>query len=144
MELWELVARESIRDTVARYNRAGDTGRYEEMVACFAPDGVLAVSGESEHHGRTALLAFFSGVAASARPGFTHLRHCVTNLTIDVDGPTAASATSYFLVVTDIGLDHWGRYRDRLVPDPDSDRWLLAERAVKTDGYAAGSFFAHE
>ena len=83
--------------------------------------------------------AFFSGVGASDAPGFTHLRHCVTNLTIDVDGPDAARATAYFQVITDIGLDHWGRYRDRLVPH--GDRWLLAERSVRTDGYADRSFF---
>lgn len=140
MDLWELVAREQIRDTVARYNRAGDTGRFDEMVECFAPDGALVIVGESEYHGHDALRAFFSGVAGGARPGFTHLRHCVTNLTIDVDGPEAAQTTAYFQVITDIGLDHWGRYRDRFVPS--GGRWLIAERSVKTDGYAPGSFFA--
>jgi len=139
MDLWELIVREQIRDTVARYNRAGDRGRFAEMVECFTPDGVLVIHGEHEHRGREALRAFFSGVNASAQPGFTHLRHCVTNLTIDVDGADAASATAYFQVITDIGLDHWGRYRDRLVPC--EGRWLLAERSVKTDGYTEGSFF---
>ena len=139
MELWELIAREQIRDTVARYNRAGDTGRFDEMVECFAPDGTLVIPGVSEHHGRDELRAYFSGVAGSARPGFTHLRHCVTNVTIDLDGPDSAAVTAYFQVLTDIGLDHWGRYRDRLVPV--GDRWLLAERSAKTDGYAPGSFF---
>jgi hypothetical protein len=43
-------------------------------------------------------------------------------------------------MITDIGLDHWGRYQDRFVPV--GDRWLLARRSVKTDGYAPGSFFA--
>ena len=140
MELWELVAREQIRDTVARYNRAGDTGRFAEMVECFAPNGMLTIVGESEHEGHTALRAFFAGVAESARPGFTHLRHCVTNLTIDVDGPDEAQSTAYFQVITDIGLDHWGRYRDRFVPV--GDRWLIAERSVRTDGYAPNSFFS--
>ena len=30
METWELLARECIRDTVARYNHAGDTGRFDD------------------------------------------------------------------------------------------------------------------
>jgi hypothetical protein len=137
---WELVARESIRDTVARYNHAGDAGRYELMVGCFTADGTLTVVGAGTHRGHDALTAFFSGVSGTARPGLTHLRHCVTNLLIDVESPSAARAASYFEVVTDIGLDHWGRYRDRFVPV--GDRWLLAERSVKTDGYAPGSFFA--
>ena len=42
MEQWELIARESIRDTVARYNHAGDSGRYDDMIGCFTVDGVLA------------------------------------------------------------------------------------------------------
>ena len=47
--------------------------------------------------------------------------------------------SSYFLVITDIGTDHWGRYRDRF--EPVEDRWLIAHRQVTTDGYAAGSAF---
>ena len=38
MELWELVARESIRDRIARWNANGDVGRFPEMVAVLAPD----------------------------------------------------------------------------------------------------------
>jgi hypothetical protein len=139
VDTWELVARECIRDTVARYNHAGDRGRFDEMVECFTPDGALTVVGGDTHRGRDALSAFFAGVGDTA-PGFTQLRHCVTNLVIDVVDPQEAEASSYFQVITDIGLDHWGRYRDRLVPV--GDRWLLAARSVKTDGFAAGSFFA--
>ena len=140
METWELIAREAIRDTVARYNDAGDRGRFDAMVECFTEDGVLEIVGAGEHGGRAAMTAFFSGVGGSARPGFTHLRHCVTNVLIDVESSDGATASSYFQVITDIGLDHWGRYRDRLVPV--GDRWLLSHRSVKTDGYAPASFFA--
>ena len=140
MEQWELIARESIRDTVARYNHAGDSGRYDDMIGCFTADGVLAVIGGEEHHGHEELHAFFGGVAAAARPGLTQLRHCVTNLLIDVESHEAASVRSYFEVITDIGIDHWGRYRDRFVQL--GDRWLLARRSVKTDGYASNSYFA--
>jgi hypothetical protein len=138
VDTWELVARECIRDTVARYNHAGDRGRFDDMVECFTPDGVLVVLGGGTHRGREALRTFFAGVSDTA-PGLTQLRHCVTNLLIDVVDPQEAEASSYFEVITDIGLDHWGRYRDRLVPV--GERWLLAERSVKTDGYAPDSFF---
>jgi hypothetical protein len=139
MDVWELTARECIRDTVARYNHAGDTGRYEVMVECFTAEGRLAIVGGETYDGRDELRAFFSGVGGTA-PGFTQLRHCVTNLLIDVVEREHANASSYFQVITDIGLDHWGRYRDRFVVA--GARWLLAERSVKTDGYAPGSFFA--
>jgi hypothetical protein len=142
MELWELSARECIRDTIARYNHAGDSGRFDEMIATFAPDGVLEIHGESRHEGRDALRAFFSNVRGESggTRRMTVLRHCVTNTLIDIESPTEASARSYFQVITDIGLDHWGSYRDRLVPV--GDRWLLAHRSVKTAGYAIDSFFA--
>src|SRR3954470_1238678 len=45
METWELLAREAIRDLVARYNANGDTGRIDQVVALFAPDAVLDVMG---------------------------------------------------------------------------------------------------
>ena len=37
MELDELIAREAIRDLVARYNAGADGGRFDEVVALFAP-----------------------------------------------------------------------------------------------------------
>jgi hypothetical protein len=47
--------------------------------------------------------------------------------------------------VTEHGVDHWGRYRDRFVPDrdnPSDDRWLFAYRYVKTDGTVPGGWAA--
>jgi SnoaL-like domain len=35
MEMWELVAREQIRDTLARYNWSGDAGRLDELADTF-------------------------------------------------------------------------------------------------------------
>ncbi len=144
MELQELLIREAVRDTIARYNHAGDRGRFEAMVGCFTTDGVLTVHDDTRHEGRGALIAFFSGVrgTTSGRGELTMLRHCVTNTLIEVNGPDAATARSYFFVLTDIGVDHWGTYHDHLVADPASGRWLFTSRSVRTDGYAAGSFFA--
>jgi hypothetical protein len=139
MELWELIARECIRDTIAAYNQSGDRGRFDEMVATFAPDGALEIVGTraGRHQGHDALRAFFSAVKGDTR--LTMLRHCVTNTRIDIVSRDEATARSYFHVITDIGLDHWGTYRDRLVPI--DDRWVFAHRTVKTDGHAHGSFF---
>ena len=41
--MWELEARESIRDIVARYNANGDSGRFDEVMVLFAPDAVMQV-----------------------------------------------------------------------------------------------------
>lgn len=143
MEIWELVAREHIRDTIARYNFYGDRGRFDDMVEQFAPEGVLELADFDERHlGREAMRTFFAGVAedfaASDRPS-AHLRHCVTNTTITVESTTSARADSYFQVITENGLDHWGRYRDRFAAI--GDRWLIEQRTVRTDGWAPGSSF---
>ena len=47
MTLDELIARECVRDTYARYNHAGDRGRIEELAACFTVDGILEVKGST-------------------------------------------------------------------------------------------------
>jgi hypothetical protein len=150
VESWELIAREQIRDTIARYNDAGDSGRYDDMAEQFTPAGVLDLrragdrSGARDRiEGRRALRDYFSSVAGrftdrERRP--SHVRHMVTNILIDVRSPAEAFSTAYFLVLTDAGPDHWGRYRDRLVPA--DGRWLFAERTVRTDGFAERSYFA--
>ncbi len=38
MEPWEIVARERIRETIARYTHAGDRGRAEELADLFTDD----------------------------------------------------------------------------------------------------------
>lgn len=142
MELSELVAREAVRDLVARYTGTGDRGRSAELAALFAVDGVLDVG---DHGGRwegrdrieAELLAVADRVAvAGSSPG--PVRHHVSSLVIDVIGPTEATASSYFLVFTGIGVDHWGRYRDRFAVGPDGE-WRFTERTVRVDGHVEGS-----
>ena len=45
MELWELTAREAIRETVASYAHLVDSGRFDDVVDLFTADGVLEVQG---------------------------------------------------------------------------------------------------
>ena len=66
MELWELVARESIRDCIARYNANGDSGRIDDMVSVFAPDGIME-TGSGRYEGREAIHAFMSSVVVRGR-----------------------------------------------------------------------------
>ena len=47
MEHWELIARESIRDLVARYNANGDSGRFDPMLELFAEDATMELPGAS-------------------------------------------------------------------------------------------------
>ena len=41
MEPWELIARESVRDLVARYNANGDSGRFDPLLELFAEEAVM-------------------------------------------------------------------------------------------------------
>jgi ketosteroid isomerase-like protein len=141
MELWELAARETIRETVARYAHLVDRGRIDALVELFAEDGILEAGDRPPARGRAAIRAFFGETgkrlaAGSARP---LIRHHVSNLVIELVGPDEATAESYFLAVTERGPDHWGRYRDRLVRR--ASRWLFQHRRARADGYAPGSVF---
>ncbi|MCV7442694.1 hypothetical protein AWB91_19835 [Mycobacterium paraense] len=143
MEMWELVAREQIRDTLARYNWSGDAGRPDGLAETFCADGVLEIRGSEPLRGRTEIAAFLTGVAgnvaarADARPV---VRHNLANVLFTGLTPERAEVSSYFTVVTQIGLDHFGRYRDILVPDGGT--WLIRHRKVSTDWAAPNSTMA--
>ena len=146
MELWELVARERIRDTLARYNWAGDAARLDELGRTFCHDGELELRGSDPVGGRDAIVDLLGGVVAA--PGATAhtsgvkriVRHNVTNIRFTEVSPAEARVSSYFTVFTEIGLDHYGRYRDVFVPDGDD--WLIRHRFVSTDWRAPDSTMA--
>jgi SnoaL-like domain len=141
-ELWELVAREQIRHTIAAYTVAGDSGRFEEIAAQFTEDGVLDVRGQARAEGRAAIAALLArnaadGAAVGDGPSF--VRHFVTNVLIDPITRDEARASAYFAVFTPDGPDHWGRYRDVFVPD--GERWLLKHRTARVDSAVPGGWY---
>ena len=138
METWELAAREAIRETVAAYSFAADTGRFDELAALFTPDGVLEIHDGETSTGRDAIRAFLGGASRNLEAASTTrmIRHFVSNLRISVESAAHASGACYFLAITEIGIDHWGRYRDAYVPDGDA--WLFEHRLVRVDGHASG------
>jgi 3-phenylpropionate/cinnamic acid dioxygenase small subunit len=140
MEIWELEAREQIRDAIARYAHCVDGGRFDDLVALFTPDGVLEVEDEPAHRGRDAIRAFVTatGRDLAAGTGAPRIRHHVSNVLIETESRDRARARCYFLAVTDHGADHWGRYLDDLVRTDDA--WRFAHRRVRTDGAAPGSW----
>jgi ketosteroid isomerase-like protein len=142
MELWELVARESARDLVARYNACGDADEIEAMVALFAEDAVMEVGEWGRHEGREAIRAFFAGVRSPAEKDPAAQRRLIRHFTathcIDVESPEHARGQCYFLVLTHSGLDHWGRYIDRYGTENGS--WRFARREVVVDGVTPGGW----
>jgi hypothetical protein len=143
VENWELSAREQIRDTLARYNWSGDAGRLDGLAETFCTDGVLEIRGGSELHGRSEIVAFLGGVTgqlASTAAVKPIVRHNLANVLFTAVTLDEAHVSSYFTVVTHIGLDHFGRYRDTLVPIGDT--WLIKHRKVSTDWAAPESAMA--
>lgn len=139
MELWELLAREGVRHTIGSYTFGGDRGRLDDLAACYAEDGVMEIVGEAPVVGRAGIVERLHQVLAMD-PAPSHVHHVVANIIFTSVTPELIETSAYFTVFTDIGPDHWGRYRDRLVPV--EDRWLFARRHITTTGYADRSFFS--
>lgn len=146
MELWELSARERIRDSLARYNWSGDAMRLPELAESFCEDGELELRGGSPVQGRAAIVEFLGGAVASPNAAAQEsgvrriVRHNVTNIRFTEMTPQQARVACYFTVFTEIGLDHYGRYRDLFVPV--GDQWLIRHRFVSTDWHAPNSTMA--
>jgi uncharacterized protein (TIGR02246 family) len=134
MDPWELEAREAIRTLIARYAHCADRGRFEELAALFAEDATLEIAGREPLRGREAIRAFLSATKTALAGQSTHpfIRHHVSSVLIDVQTPDAATAASYFFVITELGPDHWGRYHDDLARV--GGRWLFRRRSVRLDG----------
>ncbi|OBI92169.1 nuclear transport factor 2 family protein [Mycobacterium sp. 1245805.9] len=145
MEAWELEVRESVRQTLADYTAATDRFDLRALAECFSDDGVLEFTGRAEPlTGRAEIEAGLGDAVAqpssSGRRAPTHVRHHVSSIRFGAVAPDSVEVSSYFAVHTDIGLDHWGRYRDKLVPA--NGRWLFAHRRISVDGFATGSLMA--
>jgi ketosteroid isomerase-like protein len=141
----ELAAREQVRRTISAYAHAVDRGRFDDAAACFTADGVLDVRGSDRSEGREAIAARFAAAGQKLSAASTNaiVRHHVSSIAIDAD-VTAGTATSssYFFVVTEIGPDHWGTYRDTFQRDDTTGRWLFTERQVTVDGRTGPSRMA--
>lgn len=149
MEIEAVIAREAIRDLVARYNAYGDSGRFDELFALFTDDVVMEtgpIGGElTAYDGLDAVKGIFTGAqdrltarAEGARP--VHLRHFTATHQIDLVDDGHATGRCYFAVITAGGLDHWGRYLDRYRRVDGS--WRFEHRRVLVDGHAESSWFA--
>ena len=139
MTPFELAAREGIRDLVARYNANGDSGRFDAMLALFAEDATLELDGEALQ-GRAEIRAFFERVARRTGAGrdAAFVRHFTGTHQIDVLSERDARGRCYYAVLTERGLDHWGRYVDeyrRL-----DGRWLFQRRKITLDAAVPGGW----
>jgi ketosteroid isomerase-like protein len=143
MSFEESLAREHIRDTMARYNIAGDGNDFRAFVDLFTDDAVFEAA-VFRCEGKSAIEAYFSKrpYADPSAPGPRFRRHNLTTSQIDLTGPNSASARTYYVVYTDLGPDHCGYYVDRY--RQEKGRWLIAYRGVWMDWSHPASRFVPE
>ncbi len=150
MTLEQLLARESIRDTMARYTVAGDRLKVDDFVAVFAEDGVLESENVTEadsfrYEGRQAIAGWLTRWLEQARDqqapthGATFVRHHLATSQIELTGPDTARARTYWTAYTDIGPDHCGYYLDTF--RREGDDWLIAHRRIRLDWRSDASLF---
>lgn len=145
MREWELVVREEVRQTLSDYTAATDRFDLPALAACFADTGVLEFHGGDEPLTGPAaieagLRAAMGGPRDPDRPSPTHVRHHVSSVRFGSVAEDRVEVSSYFAVHTDVGLDHWGRYRDSLVLE--KGRWLFERRRISVDGFSPASLMA--
>jgi hypothetical protein len=137
-----MLTREAIRRTAALYTRAVDNRRYEELRNVFFADATIAVQGGAELRGIEQIIAAFEAGAekrgAAAAGNFQ--RHNLTTSMIEQIDRDHATAIHYVLVVTELGFDHAGMYRDLF--RRNDDKWLIAEREARMEWVRPDSRFA--
>jgi hypothetical protein len=132
---------EAVRHTVAAYTHRVDTGRIDDLLRLFSPDAVIEIVGAARHEGTAAIAAMFGrGVEHLGRTAETpRIRHHVASQLIEVDSDTEARSSCYWTaIVGDLGVDHWGRYIDRL--HLHNGRWCFRERRIYLDGAVPGGW----
>jgi hypothetical protein len=141
VDSWEVAARENIRDLVARYNANGDSGRFDHVLACFAPHASMEVDGV-DYRGQAEIRTIFTDTAEAAErwPEPLGMRHFTSTLQIDLISRQEATSRCYYQVLTTRGLDHWGRYLDRY--EKVDGHWYFSRRRVFLDGRAPDSWAA--
>lgn len=149
MTLQEMLAREAIRRTMARYTTAGDRLKVAEFRAVFTEDGVLesdGVAARDQFHfrGRDQIGAWLErwlqpAQAHTGQPQASFVRHHLSTCDIDITDAGSARARTYWTAYTDIGADHGGYYLDTF--HKVGDEWLIAHRRVRMDWRAPNSLF---
>lgn len=128
-------ARADLRAVIDRYAILGDRGDIDALAALFTENGVLT-TGSWEATGRQAIRSQLSR-RGDRNPTLCVMRHHVTSCDLDLQADGTASGRSYFLVITNGGLDRSGVYVDRF--RFEGDGWRFARREVRIDWISEGS-----
>ena len=140
MDTWEVEARVEIAALVTAYNALGDRGRFDELLTLFADDATMDIGDGSSYEGRVGIERIFTGTRDSLRDGSgpKFLQHHTTPVHVSFEDSDHASGDAYFTVISDRGIDHWGRYRDAYLRVDGA--WRIGSRRVRVDGLTPGGW----
>jgi hypothetical protein len=136
-----LRVRAGVTHLLTTYQYLADTGKVERLAQLFAPDGVLQIGADS-YTGVDGVLALFRDTSGRfAEADFLPARHHLSSIYVEPQPDGSAKSYACFQFIGTRGLDHWGTYRDVVVP-ASGDGWRFKHRRVITDGFAPGSRLA--
>lgn len=138
----ELLARESIRHTLASYTMAGDRLQTEAFIAVFTDDAILETDGVPaqdafRYVGREEIRNWMQRwrergqQAGNAVHQASFVRHHLSTCLIEFVDADTAKVRTYWTAYTDIGADHCGYYVDVL--RQVGEHWLIAHRRIRLD-----------
>lgn len=137
--------RVQIHYTMAVYCNSVDGGDVDGVVSAFTDDAQLELSSGTKVRGKAAIRAFYLPVIGPDRPDraagepIPLLRHNLTTSRVEFIDDNTAQGWTYFMTLTRHGLDHAGRYVDRLARQ--GERWLLDDRRILVEWYGSPSWY---
>ena len=150
MTVDEVIAREQIRELVARYNTLGDLGQVAMVADLFAEDATLEVGDRSRARilrGRSEIRAFLDAIreewgrnsAPPSRPGAPrfYVRHFVGTHTIDICSPDYARGSAYVIVFRPTHPPGSARYFDEY--GKRGGKWVFLSRRALADQESSAS-----
>lgn len=143
MNTQELIDREAIRDLLSSYVMTGDRAQLDDMGNVFTEDAILTTP-FMRLETRQGIAQGLADLSADSREKealakLTFLRHNITTSHISFPSPSCAKGRTYFMVITDIGLDHTGTYVDDFVKQ--NNQWLISRRNTRIDYVAPETLF---
>lgn len=136
-------ARQSIMAALSQYNIAGDQGDYQRAVRSFHEQGRIEFANGNVLVGRADIAAFLAKLSRDRTlpyGGDIFQRHHLSTCSVEFSAPDLAESVTYFSVLTEIGLDHFGVYSDRFAKTADG--WLILRRRIRIDFVREDSRFA--
>jgi SnoaL-like domain len=137
----------AIEQLLHRYCFVVDSGTPDEIASLFHESATLVpvYSGGEPCNGRAAIREWYAAYDGNLRSKVDHLRHCVTNPLIDVQGNEATSRC--YLTADSVpkksGVPNTavGYYVDRLIKD--GGRWYFKERQIHVNYVLEGRKLEH-